>query len=466
MEAHVPAAKRQKTSANPKQTSAAGPSGAAGGTVDLEAHCRALEMQNANLKEQLAATQQQLKEASASVTSAAGTAKKAQAPAKLEELVYSPEQHSNFLRTARRVPAIGLLDISGLDRTSSSFAGGPFSMKILFGKPQWRSDKKIDAVLAALTAGTDNVERLDLGDAPWATEFKYAKDLVKLLRKYKKSLTSLRITMRALANAIDVIGALPNLAKLELVVNSVDNHFSAYGGEFQTERMAFGSKKPKVSFAKIKDIELYLSRIGGGYDETEDDRLPDLLEHRKDVITHLDFTDFKKTRVHLPIEDLFASLTKLRSISLRSEFLHIIKEMKVLKELELHVVGGAAAATLEELSPVLSAVEVLAVQVGPAVEPAAADALLEAMARLCSGRTEMSLVGAGWRDAAVGCMLRTGSAALRCVRLAKCAGVQAHHLSLLSSLTQLQEIALPQRLKTAVQPEVLRSCAAVKILWE
>lgn len=460
-----------------------------------------MEMQNANLKEQLAATQQQLKEASASVTSAAGTAKKAQAPAKLEELVYSPEQHSNFLRTARRVPAIGLLDISGLDRTSSSFAGGPFSMKILFGKPQWRSDKKIDAVLAALTAGTDNVERLDLGDAPWATEFKYAKDLVKLLRKYKKSLTSLRITMRALvqpsgkgssqANAIDVIGALPNLAKLELVVNSVDNHFSAYGGEFQTERMAFGSKKPKVSFAKIKDIELYLSRdwfdqqfggidsncdgddyysayesIGGGYDETEDDRLPDLLEHRKDVITHLDFTDFKKTRVHLPIEDLFASLTKLRSISLRSEFLHIIKEMKVLKELELHVVGGAAAATLEELSPVLSAVEVLAVQVGPAVEPAAADALLEAMARLCSGRTEMSLVGAGWRDAAVGCMLRTGSAALRCVRLAKCAGVQAHHLSLLSSLTQLQEIALPQRLKTAVQPEVLRSCAAVKILWE
>ena len=53
-------------------------------------------------------------------------------------------------------------------------------------------------MLAALMAGPEDVRHLDLGDASWATEDKYAQQLVKLLRKYKKAVTNLSITMRAL----------------------------------------------------------------------------------------------------------------------------------------------------------------------------------------------------------------------------------------------------------------------------
>lgn len=85
---------------------------------------------------------------------------------------------------------------------------------------------------------------------------------------------------------------------------------------------------------------------GGGREECEDERVPDLLEHRKDVITHLDMTGFRRTRVHLPVVDLLAGLTKLRSIALRSDFLHIVKDMTLLESVSLRAVVESLASSM------------------------------------------------------------------------------------------------------------------------
>ena len=66
------------------------------------------------------------------------------------------------------------------------------------GEWQLSGGVQVDAVVAALLAGPEQVQHLDLGDAAWATDTQYAKQLLHILRKYKRSLTSLRITMRAL----------------------------------------------------------------------------------------------------------------------------------------------------------------------------------------------------------------------------------------------------------------------------
>ena len=109
---------------------------------------------------------------------------------------------------------------------------------------QWKPDRTLDAVVASLTAGPDEVDGLDLGDAEWASEDKYAKDFSTILRKYKKSVTNVCVTMRALVerpeteksnkktkwryakhntvaeysrvNVLDLIGTMPKLTSMQL----------------------------------------------------------------------------------------------------------------------------------------------------------------------------------------------------------------------------------------------------------
>lgn len=498
----MPAAKRPKLLGNtpkstkPQQNSAAPAtvsspnatptSSNSSGAIDWEAQCRQLQRENARLSEQLAAAQSQLQTSSSGSAGPSTAGKQKAQAAAVELLKYTPEQHTAFLRTARRAPAIVTLDLTCLDRTTSSFAQGNMSlMAALFAKPKWRPDKKVDAVLAALMAGPDDVRHLDLGDASWATEDKYAQQLVKLLRKYKKAVTNLSITMRALVqpssgsmsksqvNVLDIIGAMPSLTNLELTVTSVDNHYSAYGGEFRSKVEQFGNKRPKVSFAKLKEIELYLTRDwfdnqfsgvddfddfyehsedvggGGGREECVDDRVPDLLQHRKDVVTHLDMSCFRKTRVELPIVDLLAGLTKLRTIALRSDFLHVIKDMTLLESVELHVVAGFAPEAVQAVGGVLANLTELEVALGPAAS-GDSDAAVAALAGTCSRLKKLCLVGNGWRDAALSSMLR--GAAVACiedVRMAKCGGVLAQHFPALASMPSLKSVSLPLRLQAA-----------------
>ncbi|XP_034240568.1 uncharacterized protein LOC117644931 isoform X3 [Thrips palmi] len=496
MESAMSAAKRPKLSGDALKSNGVEPQPALksppGAAIDWEAKCRLLQLDNARLSEQLAEAQRQLQKASSDVAaktpSAAPAKQKAQAAVALEVLKYTAEQHTAFLRAARKAPAIASLDLSALRRTTSSYAANSMGLMALFKPPKWRPDKKVDSVIAALTAGPDDVRHLDLGDAEWATDDKYAKELVKLLRKYKKTVTSLNITMRALvqpasanmnksqANAIDIISAMPNLTTLELTVTSVDNHFSAYSGEFQTQIEQFGNKRPKVCFAKVKEIELYLTRDwfdnqfgsvdqfgeydefsdsvggGGGREEYEDDRVPDLLQHRKDAITHLDMTGFKKTRVALPIVDLLAGLSKLRSIALRSHFLRIVADMTLLESMELHVVGDVSAATADgRVSGVLAGLTELEVAVPPAASTAV-DAALGALAAMCARLKKLSLIGNGWRDASVAAMLQGAAKdCLEVVRLSKCGGVQAQHFPALAKMPCLKHLYLPFRLQ-AVWP--------------
>lgn len=58
--------------------------------------------------------------------------------------------------------------------------------------------RKLDAVLTALNGLPAQVRSLDLGDAAWAQEAEYAKQLLQLLRRWKRSLSTLRLTSRAL----------------------------------------------------------------------------------------------------------------------------------------------------------------------------------------------------------------------------------------------------------------------------
>lgn len=63
----------------------------------------------------------------------------------MELLKYTAEQHTAFLRTARRAPAVGTLDLSELQRTTASFAQSSLGLMALFNKPKWRADKKVSA---------------------------------------------------------------------------------------------------------------------------------------------------------------------------------------------------------------------------------------------------------------------------------------------------------------------------------
>lgn len=113
------------------------------------------------------------------------------------------------------------------------------------------------------------MQGLDLGDAKWASEDKYVKELKTLLVKYKPTLTYLRVTMRALVDRyivqktgkakyrspetyvnIDILATVANFTKLErlaIVFSEGPGGKQVYRGEFSP----MGAKKShwaKVSF--------------------------------------------------------------------------------------------------------------------------------------------------------------------------------------------------------------------------
>lgn len=111
---------------------------------------------------------------------------------------------------------------------------------------------------------------MNLGDAKWASEEKYAKDLLKVVRHFKKNIDTLRCTIRLMVelvvsmkvkkpgktlwcdawgpvpyipskptsvkvNILDCLGSMQNVTKLQIVFNRVDEEKNAYGGEFNTK---------------------------------------------------------------------------------------------------------------------------------------------------------------------------------------------------------------------------------------
>lgn len=66
--------------------------------------------------------------------------------------------------------------------------------------PSWLCDDKLTLTLDSLQSGPSDVRRLDLGEAQWAVGPPFDDRLRVLLRKYRSSLVSLRVSVRALVS--------------------------------------------------------------------------------------------------------------------------------------------------------------------------------------------------------------------------------------------------------------------------
>lgn len=65
-------------------------------------------------------------------------------------MTYTSAGHTQFMKDVHTPAAIALLDLSALVRESSSYKGDWY--------PQWKPDKRLDALTIALMSGTSNVK--------------------------------------------------------------------------------------------------------------------------------------------------------------------------------------------------------------------------------------------------------------------------------------------------------------------
>lgn len=332
----APPAKRQKVA------SESGPVGVPSlSAVNAAMRVKMLEAENERLKKQLVAPQPQ---------------------EETDEVKYTLKNHAKFITAMQKANGVRCLDLSDLARSTKSFTEGR--------TPKWKPDNKIDAVVATLLTTTSNVKELNLGDAKWATEEKYAKDLLKVVRHYKKNVTTLRCTVRSMVelvvsmkvkvpkkiwwcaalgpvphfpgttslvkvNVLDTLGSMQNLTTLKIVFNKVEEDKSEYNGQFNSEK----NKKPM--FTKVTQLEIHLTKEWfdnlPNNEESEDLVLVDLLTHWKHAVTFLDMNGVRKTGEEDYMLPLVQGLHALRSIALRVEFLSVTKGMAALESLGLVV---------------------------------------------------------------------------------------------------------------------------------
>ena len=182
-------------------------------------------------------------------------------------------------------------------------------------------------------------------------------------------------------NAIDVIGGLSSLTTLQLVVTVADSRYDVYAGELNPHLDSYGGKKPRATkpFSQLRRVELVFTRpwfdrqyrhllggsssssssncdamlfgdlyngagVGGrGPEKRLDACVADLLEHRADLIEHLDMAVFRRgSRGDPPLVAVLAGLTKVRWLRVPADFLDVAKGMTLLEQLEV-TPGGAPA---------------------------------------------------------------------------------------------------------------------------
>ncbi|XP_034255178.1 uncharacterized protein LOC117653543 [Thrips palmi] len=478
----APAAKR-------KNASEAGPSEGGLGAVRKQMRLSALEEENADLREQLAALQ-----------------------APTQVLKYVEADRPGFLKNLNKSKGILMLDLSDLKRGTNSFDSGWYGMF-----PKWKPEKRLDGTVAAMVAATNEVQGLDLGDGSWAAEDHYAQELVKMLRKYSKTLTNVRVALSTLveryetvaslnkkgrhrkyaqitmgkSNVMNVLGGMSKLSSMKLIVNCVgrsDHCEVAYGGEFATD------VAKKKLFGKLKQLEVFLTdewvraHMGGadaekaedglgseGGQESDDDEdqpplrrwtaykpprrdqpdamVSDLLRCRGDVMAHLDMVPVRQAQAESPFVAQIAKLGKLRSIALQADMLAVTRKMGSLESIELHLDGRLSTEAVEKLSELLSTVQPLQklkkldiklrqARVGEQVCP-----LLAAVAENCTRLEVFKLNGSGWRQEDVSALLQGGaSESLRELHLDQCGALEAVHLPMIAALPKLAKARLPSRL--------------------
>lgn len=458
----APAAKR-KTSAQ-----------SSGGLGEARKQMRldALAEENAELRERLAALQ---------------------APTKV--LKYVEGERPAFLKNLSKAKGVEMLDLSELDRVSNRFDSGWYG---LF--PKWKPDKRLDGTVAAMVAGTEEVQGLDLGEGKWAADDQYAQELVKMLRKYSKTLTNIRVAMSTLveryetvkslnqkkrhkswatitmgkSNILNVLGGMTKLSTMKLIVNRAGrDEYSkvAYAGELVP---VAGKKK---LFSKLNQLEVYLtdpwvrSHMGGDEGPAEDATpmavkfyhperhshpdpcLSDWLQHRGDVVTHLDMVPVGARQSESPFVAQIAALPKLRSIALRAEMLGVTKTMSSLESVELHVDGALSSEAVEKVTELFSQAKSLQglqklkilvkqARVNDPVRP-----LLAAVGQHCRRLAVFEVTGSGWLEEDLTALLQGPAAgSLSELLLAQCGAVGSDHLPIIAALPKLTTLRLPSRL--------------------